>query len=186
MQRSEFHYDLPPELIAQTPLAERAASRLLVLDGGTGSVADRAFADLPELLRPGDLLVFNDTRVLPARLIGRKPTGGRVELLLERLLAPRRALMQLRASHVPQPGGEIELPGGARARVLGRADRLFELELDVDAVALLEAHAGAAAALYRSPSRRERPRALSNRVCACAGRRRRADGGVALRSSRAR
>ena len=140
MQRSEFHYDLPPELIAQTPLAERAAGRLLVLEGGTGSVADRAFADLPALLRPGDLLVFNDTRVLPARLIGRKPTGGRVELFLERLLAPRRALMQLRASHVPQPGGVIELPGGARARVLGRADRLFELEFDVDAVALLEAH----------------------------------------------
>ena len=90
MQRSEFHYDLPPELIAQAPLAERGASRLLVLDGATGSVADRAFAALPELLQRGDLLVFNDTRVLPARLIGRKPTGGRVELFLERLLAPRR------------------------------------------------------------------------------------------------
>lgn len=140
MQRSDFHYDLPPELIAQTPLAERGASRLLALDGATGAVADRVFADLPELLRRGDLLVFNDTRVLPARLIGRKPTGGRVELFLERLLTARRALMQLRGSHKPLPGGEIDLPGGARARVLRRHGALYELEFDGDVVALLEAH----------------------------------------------
>ena len=116
MDRSEFHYDLPPELIAQAPLRERGGSRLLVLDGATGGVADRRFADLPQLLRPGDLLVLNDTRVLPARIIGRKPTGGRVELLLERVTAPRRALMQIRASHALKAGGMVELPGAARQR----------------------------------------------------------------------
>jgi len=140
MQRSDFNYELPPELIAQVPLAERRASRLLVLDGATGALADRAFADLPELLAAGDLLVFNDTRVLPARVIGRKPTGGRVECLLERLLAPKRALVHLRASHTPQPGAELELPDGARARVAARAGELFELELDRDVVPYLEAH----------------------------------------------
>ena len=84
MQRSEFHFELPDELIAQTPLPERGASRLLVLDGATGAISDRMFADLPEQLRRGDLLVFNDTRVLPARVIARKPSGGRVELTWQR------------------------------------------------------------------------------------------------------
>src|SRR5688572_27518234 len=101
MQRSDFHYELPPELIAQVPLAERRASRLLVLDGRSNRIEDRLFADLPQLLRAGDLLVFNDTRVLPARVMGKKPTGGRVELLLERVLARRKALVHLRASHKP-------------------------------------------------------------------------------------
>jgi len=76
MRRSDFHFDLPPELIAQAPLPERSASRLLVLDGATGVVADRLFTDLPTLLRPNDLLVFNDTRVVAARLFGSKPSGG--------------------------------------------------------------------------------------------------------------
>ncbi len=116
MQRSDFHYDLPAELIAQTPLPERGGSRLLVLDGATGGIADRTFAALPGLLRGGDLLVFNDTRVLPARVMGTKATGGRVELLLERVLAPRHALFQLRVSHKPRTGAVIGLPGGARAR----------------------------------------------------------------------
>jgi S-adenosylmethionine:tRNA ribosyltransferase-isomerase len=140
MQRSDFHYELPPELIAQAPLAQRRASRLLVLDGATGAIADRLFADLPELLRAGDLLVLNDTRVLPARVIGRKPTGGRVELLLERLLSRRRALVHLRASHKPLRGSDVELPGGARARVAARAGELTEIELDRDVVPFLEAH----------------------------------------------
>src|SRR5688572_31342537 len=140
MLRSDFHYDLPPELIAQVPLAERRASRLLVLDGTSGSVDDRMFAELPQLVEPNDLLVFNDTRVLPARVLGRKPTGGRVELLLERILAPRRALVHLRASHKPQRGGEIELPGHARARVGERSGELVEIELDRDLVPYLEAH----------------------------------------------
>jgi len=140
MQRSDFHYDLPPELIAQVPLAERRASRLLVLDGATGDTQDRLFADLPSLLRAGDLLVFNDTRVLPARVIGRKPTGGRVELLLERLLGPRSALVHLQASHKPTPGSYVELPAGAKARVGARRAELTEIELDRDVVPFLEAH----------------------------------------------
>jgi S-adenosylmethionine:tRNA ribosyltransferase-isomerase len=140
MLRSDFHFDLPPELIAQAPLAERSASRLLVLDGRTGTLADRTFAELPQLLRPNDLLVFNDTRVLPARVLGRKPTGGRVELLLERLLSPRKALVHLRASHKPQRGGELELPGRVRARVGSRAGELVEIELDCDLVPYLETH----------------------------------------------
>jgi S-adenosylmethionine:tRNA ribosyltransferase-isomerase len=140
MLRSDFHYELPPELIAQAPLPERRASRLLVLDGATGAVHDRLFAELPQLLRAGDLLVFNDTRVLPARVLGRKPTGGRVELLLERLLGPRSALVHLQASHKPSPGSYVELPGGARARVGARRAELTEIELDRDFVAFLEAH----------------------------------------------
>ncbi len=86
MRRSDFHFELPDELIAQAPLPERDASRLLVLDGESGALRDRMFTDLSQLLRGGDLLVLNDTRVLPARLIAQKPSGGRVELLLERLL----------------------------------------------------------------------------------------------------
>jgi S-adenosylmethionine:tRNA ribosyltransferase-isomerase len=140
MRRSDFHYELPPELIAQTPLAERRASRLLVLDGATGALDDRLFAELPKLLRRGDLLVLNDTRVLPARVKGRKPSGGRVELLLERLLDHRRALVHLRASHKPAPGTDVELPGGARARVAARVEELTEIELDRDVVPYLEAH----------------------------------------------
>lgn len=140
MQRSDFNYELPPELIAQTPLIDRRASRLLMLDGTTGAVADRTFADLLTLLRAGDLLVLNDTRVLPARIMGRKPTGGRVECLLERVVTPRRALVHLRASHAPQQGSTLELVGGARVHVLGRVGDLFEVELDHDVVAYLDAH----------------------------------------------
>jgi S-adenosylmethionine:tRNA ribosyltransferase-isomerase len=160
MQRSDFHYDLPSELIAQVPLAERRASRLLVLDGASGALKDRAFAELPQLLRAGDLLVFNDTRVLPARVVGRKPTGGRVEILLERLLGARRALVHLRASHKPLTGGEIELPGDARARVVARAGELTEIELDRDFVPFLEAHGQTPLPPYiaRSPDAADRER----------------------------
>ncbi|MBS1247179.1 MAG: S-adenosylmethionine:tRNA ribosyltransferase-isomerase, partial [Proteobacteria bacterium] len=89
MLKSDFFYQLPPELIAQEPLAERASSRLLSLDGMTGHIEDRRFADLPALLGRGDLLVFNNTRVIPARLFGEKDTGGRIELLIERILQNR-------------------------------------------------------------------------------------------------
>jgi S-adenosylmethionine:tRNA ribosyltransferase-isomerase len=141
VKRSEFHYGLPRDLIAQTPLAQRSASRLLVLDGATGAIEDRRFGELVELLHPGDLLVFNDTRVVPARLFGRRrPSGGRVEIMLERVLGPRKLLAQLRASHLPRSGGEIDLPGGHVARIVGRAESLFEIELDCDADELLEAH----------------------------------------------
>jgi S-adenosylmethionine:tRNA ribosyltransferase-isomerase len=160
MQRSDFHYDLPPELIAQVPLTERRASRLLVLDGRTGALADRTFAELPQLLEPNDLLVFNDTRVLPARVMGRKPTGGRVEIMLERVLGTRRALVHLRASHKPQQGGEIELPGRARARVGARAGELVEIELDRDLVPYLETHGQTPLPPYiaRSPDAVDRER----------------------------
>ena len=103
VKRSDFHFDLPPELIAQEALDDRAASRLLVLDAD-GRIADRNFRDLPALLAPGDLLVFNDTRVLPARLHGHKDSGGQVEILVERLQGEHEALAQVRASKPPRPG----------------------------------------------------------------------------------
>jgi len=125
---SDFDYALPPALIAQTPCVERTASRLLHVAGS--GLADLAFADLPRLLAPGDLVVFNDTRVIKARLFASRPTGGRVELLLERALGPAEATFQLRASHPPKPGGTLLLPGGARATVLERDGRFFRLRLD--------------------------------------------------------
>jgi S-adenosylmethionine:tRNA ribosyltransferase-isomerase len=127
MQLSDFDYDLPQELIAQAPLEHRAASRLLVLDGNSGDLSDRAFADLPQLLRPDDLLVFNDTRVIPARLFGRKSSGGRLELLVERVLDTHRVLVQLRASKSPKPGARITLGGAGEAEVLERHGDLYEL-----------------------------------------------------------
>ena len=183
MRRSDFHFELPDELIAQAPLPERGGSRLLVLDGESGALSDRTFADLPSLLNRGDLLVLNDTRVLPARLHVRKSSGGRVELLLERLLGARRALFQLKASHKPKPGSELELPGDARARVIGRDGALFELELDRDVVPFLETHGrDAAAAVHRARRERRRPRALPDRVRARARRRGGADRGPAFRA----
>jgi len=128
MKKSDFFYDLPPELIAQAPLAERSASRLLALDGDTGNVEDRLFADLPSLLKPGDLLVFNDTRVLPARLFGQKASGGKIELLIERIQDARHALAHIRASKSPKPGMDLLLDGGHRLRVTGREDDLFQVE----------------------------------------------------------
>lgn len=128
MLKSDFFYDLPERLIAQSPLPERNASRLLRLEGPTGRIEDLRFANLPALLAPGDLLVLNDTRVMPARLFGRKSSGGRVEILIERVLDPRAALAHLRASKSPKPGAEIRLDGGFGCRVRGRREALFELE----------------------------------------------------------
>ena len=138
MRRADFHYDLPTELIAQAPAAERSASRLLACDGASGGLRDLGFRDLPELLAPGDLLVFNDTRVLPARVHGRKPTGGGVEILLERVVAPRRILAQARSSKGFRPGVTVDLPGGERATAVGRDGGLYEFELSCDAVAFFE------------------------------------------------
>ncbi|MYJ74158.1 MAG: tRNA preQ1(34) S-adenosylmethionine ribosyltransferase-isomerase QueA [Gammaproteobacteria bacterium] len=138
MDRTEFHYDLPAELVAQQPLPERTASRLLVADGD--SREDRRFSDLPRLLRPGDLLVLNDTRVIRARLRGRKPTGGRVEMLLERITGTRTATAQIKASRSPGDGTELSLANGTSARVLGRQGSLYRLEFDADVEPLLQAH----------------------------------------------
>ena len=126
---SDFDFDLPSELVAQVPAPERSGSRLLHVAGAR--LVDLAFGVLPDLLVPGDLLVFNDTRVVRSRIAGRKPSGGRVELMLERIVAPCEAWMQLRASHPPRAGGRIDLPGGASATVCERDQRFFRLIFDV-------------------------------------------------------
>jgi S-adenosylmethionine:tRNA ribosyltransferase-isomerase len=135
MQISDFDYVLPEALIARYPASERRASRLL--DVGERLV-DRRFADLPTLLRPGDLLVFNDTRVIPARLRGAKETGGRVEILIERVQDERRALAQVRASKSPRRGVKIELSGGVEAKVVDRSGEFFELEFSTPVLPLLD------------------------------------------------
>lgn len=130
MRVADFDYTLPPELIAQYPLAERSASRLLTLDAARAEIVDRQFLELPLLLKAGDLLVFNDTRVIPARVFGRKSSGGQVELLVERVLDEQRALAHVRASIAPKPGSELTLDGDVRVQVLARHDALFELRFD--------------------------------------------------------
>ena len=130
MKKSDFHYDLPPELIAQAPLAERSASRLLVVPADAPPYGDRQMRDLPEYLRAGDLLVFNDTRVIPARLHGMKESGGRVEILLERLTGAHEALAQVGASKSPKAGGRITLDEGTGLTVLGREGEFYRLRFD--------------------------------------------------------
>lgn len=140
MRKSDFFYHLPERLIAQHPLPQRGASRLLHLEGASGRTEDLSFGDLPSLLKPGDVLVFNDTRVMPARLYGRKASGGRIEMLIERILDERRALAHVRASKTPKPGAQIVLDCGYRCRVTGRAGDLFAVEFDTGDVAeVLEA-----------------------------------------------
>ena len=136
----DFDYPLPPDLIAQTPSTERTGSRLLEVDGAT--LRDRRFTELPQLLHEGDLVVFNDTRVIKARLRGRKTSGGGVEILIERVLGMREALVQLRASHAPKPGQSVELAAGASAAVVARDGRFFTLRFHGvdDLVAWLDAH----------------------------------------------
>lgn len=130
MRVSDFHFELPDELIAREPLPERTASRLLVIDGATGARQDRRFDAVAELLRPGDLLVVNDTRVIRARLYGVKESGGRVEVLLERLLDERSALAHVRASKAPKPGARLWLENAIAALVLGRQGDLYQLRFD--------------------------------------------------------
>ena len=140
MRRSDFTYDLPDDLIAQHPPAERAGGRLLQVDRHRNSFRDLAFTDFPSLLKAGDLLVFNDTRVIPARVLGNKPTGGQVEILLERLLGGRRILAHVHASKALRAEVPVALPGGAEARFVARHDDLFELELDTEPLAYFQAH----------------------------------------------
>jgi S-adenosylmethionine:tRNA ribosyltransferase-isomerase len=130
VKKTDFDFELPPELIAQAPLAERSASRLLVLDVDAQTRQDRMFRDLPSFLREGDLLVFNDTRVLPARLYGRKESGGAVEILIERVTGAHEATVQLGVSKKPKEGGRIELADGSHALVLGRDESFFRLRFE--------------------------------------------------------
>lgn len=138
MRRSDFTYHLPDELIAQRPAASRTGGRLLHLHGPSGALRDLRFVDFPSLLRPGDLLVFNDTRVIPARVLGAKPSGGRVEILLERVLSERRILAHVNSSKPLRVDVPIALPGGTSARFIERNGELFVLELDADALAYFE------------------------------------------------
>lgn len=130
MKTSDFDYHLPDELIARHPLPERGGSRLLHVDGGSGTLADCRFAQLPELFRPGDLLVFNDTRVIKARLRGVKATGGKVEALVERVLSEHEALVFIRASKPPRPGMVLRFADAVQALVLDRVDDMLRLAFD--------------------------------------------------------
>jgi S-adenosylmethionine:tRNA ribosyltransferase-isomerase len=136
---SQFDYHLPTELIAQSPPERRGASRLLHLDS-TGGLHDRQFADLPSLLNPGDLLVFNDTRVIKARLQGQKDSGGKVEILIERITQPNTALAHVRASKSPKTGSRIHVADAFWVNMLSRDGELFELEFPGRVLDLLERH----------------------------------------------
>ena len=140
MLRTDFHFELPQELIAQRPPTVRSASRMLVLDGAAGGLRDLQFRDLPSLLNPGDLLVFNDTRVIAARIFGRKESGGRVEILLERALTARTALVHLRASKGLKEGAVVRFAGGDSAHMLERQSDLFHLQFSCDVVPFFETH----------------------------------------------
>jgi S-adenosylmethionine:tRNA ribosyltransferase-isomerase len=137
VRRADFHYELPADLIAQQPLAERSASRLLTLDGASGALADRQFRDFPSLLNPGDLLVFNDTRVIPARIYAVKESGGKVELLLERPLEANLALVHARASKPLRPDMPLQSRGGT-LRVIEKRGDLWVIELPETALAFFE------------------------------------------------
>ncbi len=147
---SDFDYPLPPELIAQAPLPERSRSRLLVVDPGappaamegTDGLEDRRFAELPQLVEAGDLLVFNDARVIHARLHGFKDSGGRVEVLIERVLGEHEALAQVRASKSPRAGSVLRLANAFDVQVLGRSGEFFHLRFPPgeDLLALIERH----------------------------------------------
>jgi S-adenosylmethionine:tRNA ribosyltransferase-isomerase len=152
MLLDDFDYELPQELIAQFPPAQRGASRLLRLDEKTGTLADGRFADLVGLLAPGDLIVLNDTRVIKARLIGRKGTGGRIEVMVERVLGGDEALAQIGANHPTRVGAKLVLADAVEATVLGREREFFRLRFDGcdDVLALLERHGSVPLPLYIS------------------------------------
>ncbi len=138
MRLSDFDYNLPDGLIAQAPCADRRDSRLMHLDGASGAVSDHRFAQFGQFFKPGDLLVFNDTRVIKARLYGTKDTGGKVEVMVERVLDTRRALAMLRASRTPKIGQHILLSNGAELSVLSRENDLFELHFSEDVFEVLD------------------------------------------------
>ena len=141
MQLNEFSFELPDHLIARYPLDERTASRLLCLDGSTGEITDANFVDLKQLIKPGDLLVFNNTRVIPARLNARKESGGKVEILIERLISDTEALAHIKASNSPKAGTKIILEDNTVLEVTGRQDSLFQLKAinNTDLLQILDA-----------------------------------------------
>jgi len=134
---SDFDYELPQELIARYPATDRRGSRLLSV---ADEIADLGFTDLPSLLRAGDLLVFNDTRVIKARLAAQKQTGGKAEILVERIDGQRSALVHIRASKSPKPGSRLQVHGGAEAEVTGRDGELFAIRFSTDILPYLDAH----------------------------------------------
>ena len=128
MKVSDFHFELPESLIARYPTEQRSASRLLHLAGNSGELQHLQFKQIVDLLNPGDLLVFNDTRVIPARLLGQKVSGGQVEVLVERILDEHRVLAHVRASKAPKVGTQMLLEGAIEVEMLARHDALFELK----------------------------------------------------------
>jgi S-adenosylmethionine:tRNA ribosyltransferase-isomerase len=134
---SEFDYDLPPELVAQHPVPQRSASRLLHLDAASGTLQDLKFSDLPLLIEPNDALVLNDTRVVKARLAGRKASGGKIELFIERALDRREALALIKASHPPAPGSEVFI-GKVAVKVEAREGELYRVRFSQDIDGVLE------------------------------------------------
>ncbi len=142
MKLTDFKFDCPTNLIAQFPMPDRTASRLLTLHGETGELQDQQFADLTSLLEPNDLLVFNNTKVIPARLLGHKDSGGKVEVLVERVLDEHRVLAHIRSSKSPGAGRHLRLEEKLDAEVLGRQDALFELVFhhEESVTSLLEQH----------------------------------------------
>jgi S-adenosylmethionine:tRNA ribosyltransferase-isomerase len=159
MLPADFNYELPSELIAQSPLAQRDASRLLHVPA-SGSYRELQFRELGLLLQPHDLLVLNDTRVIPGRLYGRKATGGRIEILLERMLEPRRALVQLRSSHSPHAGSELHFEAGMSAVVEGRQDEFFIIRFngEIEPYLLIHGHVPLPPYIQRSDDSVDRDR----------------------------
>jgi len=137
MRLDHFRFDLPDELIARQPTADRRGSRLLAMDA-TGEIEHRGFADILDHIQAGDLLVFNNTKVIPARLFGKKETGGNVELLIERITGNQTALAHIRASKSPKAGATLLFDHGFSANMLGRVDDLFELEFSAPLLSMLD------------------------------------------------
>ena len=142
MQVADFHFELPESLIAKSPKKERSASRLMQLDGNSGEITHHQFSQIIDLAQPGDLLIFNNTRVIPARLFGQKSSGGKVAILVERLLDEHSVLAHVRANKAPKPGNIIHFDGGISAEMVKRHDDLFELEFEKSkpVLTLLETH----------------------------------------------
>jgi S-adenosylmethionine:tRNA ribosyltransferase-isomerase len=138
MNLDEFDYQLPPQLVAQHPAPVRSASRLLHLDGKSGVLRDLSFGDLPELVDARDALVLNDTRVIKARLFGRKASGGKFEFFVERILGEHEVLGMMRTSHAPKPGTQLVIADGVAAEILGREADLYRLRFAEPVAALLE------------------------------------------------